>query len=66
MRFLPIFAFLIITPITAFAQTIVPGGYVSGNWPASGSPYQVQGEIIIDRRTALMVGRYYQSIILLY
>ncbi len=55
MRFLPIFAFLIITPIAVFAQTIVPGGYVSGNWPASGSPYLVQGEIIIDQNSTLSI-----------
>ena len=37
------------------AQTIVPAGNVSGIWDASGSPYNVTGEIIIADGTSLIV-----------
>ena len=38
-----------------FAQTTVPGGYVSGTWTAAGSPYQVQGSITIHADSTLNI-----------
>lgn len=37
------------------AQTIVPGGLVSGTWPTSGSPYLVQGNLLIANGTSLII-----------
>jgi hypothetical protein len=37
----------ILITLTVSAQTIIPGGNVSGTWPASGSPYLIEGEINI-------------------
>ncbi len=39
--------FMIIT-ISAFSQTVIPAGNVSGTWNAAGSPYQISGEIIVQ------------------
>jgi hypothetical protein len=41
--------------LTAFAQTIVPGGNVSGTWTAAGSPYLVQGNITIQADSTLNI-----------
>ncbi|MBU1650823.1 right-handed parallel beta-helix repeat-containing protein, partial [bacterium] len=40
----------------ASAQTTVPGGYVSGTWNASGSPYLIDGEITVHSDSALTIG----------
>jgi predicted outer membrane repeat protein len=37
------------------AQTIVPGGVVSGTWTSSNSPYLVQGAIMIANGTTLSI-----------
>ena len=37
------------------AQTIVPGGYVSGIWTALGSPYLVQGNLTIPVDSSLII-----------
>lgn len=37
------------------SQTIVPGGLVSGIWSASGSPYLVQGAIMIANNSTLTI-----------
>jgi predicted outer membrane repeat protein len=37
------------------AQTSVPGGYVSGNWTLSGSPYLVQGSLMIPNGQTLTI-----------
>jgi hypothetical protein len=52
--FLPVI-FSIICGVDSFAQTPVPGGPVSGNWPLAGSPYQVQGEIAIPTGQLLVI-----------
>lgn len=41
--------------LTGFAQTIVPGGNVSGTWNTAGSPYLVQGEITIHADSTLII-----------
>jgi hypothetical protein len=38
-----------------FADTTIPGGYVSGNWTAAGSPYLVQGNITIQADSTLNI-----------
>ncbi|MCK4823673.1 T9SS type A sorting domain-containing protein [bacterium] len=37
------------------AQTIIPGGYVSGTWDSTGSPYLVQGEITVHDDSSLYI-----------
>lgn len=37
------------------AQTIIPGGYVSGTWDAAGSPYLVQGNITVHDDSSLII-----------
>jgi hypothetical protein len=37
------------------AQTIIPGGYVSGNWTASASPYLIQDDILIHPDSTLII-----------
>jgi hypothetical protein len=37
------------------AQTIVPGGYVSGTWASTGSPYLVQGNITVHTDSILTI-----------
>jgi predicted outer membrane repeat protein len=37
------------------AQTIIPGGYVSGIWDATGSPYLVQGNITVHDDSSLII-----------
>lgn len=39
----------------ASADTIVPGGNVSGTWTASGSPYLVQGKILVPSGQTLTI-----------
>lgn len=39
----------------SYTQTPVPGGNVSGTWVASGSPYQIQGEIQIPNDSTLII-----------
>lgn len=37
------------------AQTVVPGGNVSGNWEVAGSPYLVEGEITVPGGETLTI-----------
>jgi hypothetical protein len=39
----------------ASAETIVPGGNVSGTWTAAGSPYLVMGEIVVPAGQSLTI-----------
>ncbi|MEO5893136.1 MAG: PKD domain-containing protein [Ferruginibacter sp.] len=39
-----------------FSQTIVPGGTISGTWTAAGSPYVVQGNLLISNGAVLNIG----------
>jgi Right handed beta helix region/Secretion system C-terminal sorting domain len=41
--------------VSSHSQTPVPGGYVSGTWIASGSPYLVQGSIQIADGSTLTI-----------
>mgnify|MGYP006291099419 CR=1 FL=1 len=41
--------------VLAGAQTIVPGGEVSGIWNSDGSPYRITGDIVIPHDSALFI-----------
>jgi parallel beta-helix repeat protein len=41
--------------LASAAQTLVPGGYVSGLWSASGSPYLIQGNVSIYVDSTLLI-----------
>jgi hypothetical protein len=41
--------------IITFSQTPVPGGYVSGIWTVTGSPYEIQGSIQIADGSTLTI-----------
>ncbi|MFI5220826.1 MAG: PKD domain-containing protein [Bacteroidia bacterium] len=47
--------FIIICSLHSFATTIIPAGNVSGNWALSGSPYLVQGHIIVPSDSTLTI-----------
>ena len=40
---------------SATAQTVIPGGLVSGTWYKSGSPYLIQGNIMVPDNTTLAI-----------
>ncbi|MBU0518371.1 hypothetical protein KJ564_05490, partial [bacterium] len=46
---------VLLASIIASAQTIIPGGYVSGSWEPSGSPYLIQGTIYLDENQILAI-----------
>lgn len=47
--------FLAVIALTANCQTPVPGGNVSGCWTPSGSPYDIQGSIMIPADSTLII-----------
>jgi PKD repeat protein len=53
-RAIPFFFFLLISA-NLFSQTNIPNGTVSGTWTAAGSPYLVQGNIMIANGTTLTI-----------
>jgi parallel beta-helix repeat protein len=46
---------LLALSFASFSQTIVPAGTVSGTWTATGSPYLVQGSIMIPNDSSLII-----------
>ena len=50
-----IFIILFLSGSEALAQTIIPGGPVSGTWSMTGSPYLIQGEIQISNDSTLTI-----------
>ena len=42
--------------VTVHAETIIPGGAVSGTWTQTGSPYLIEGDIAIDNSSTLTIG----------
>ena len=48
-----LFSFVFVS--TNFADTSVPGGYVSGIWTAAGSPYQILDDITIHADSSLNI-----------
>jgi len=55
MRSLFAFILLLGPALTAWADTIIPGGEVSGDWTADGSPYLVQGDITVPPQDTLRI-----------
>ncbi len=49
------FIFLIVVSQLAFADTPIPGGPTSGNWVSTGSPYLIQGDIVVPAGATLTV-----------
>ena len=41
--------------VTAFGDTVVPGGTVSGIWSITGSPYLIEGDISIHADSTLSI-----------
>lgn len=41
--------------LSVHTQTIIPGGYVSGTWDASGGPYWVQGAVKVHEDSSLHI-----------
>ena len=46
---------ILFSPIV-HSQTIIPGGNVSGEWTVAGSPYLVQGNLIVHPDSSLAIG----------
>ena len=46
---------LILVVSNGFADTVIPGGYVSGNWTVTGSPYLIEGNITIHSDSSLNI-----------
>jgi predicted outer membrane repeat protein len=46
---------LVGTGLIANCQTSVPGGAVSGTWTSAGSPYLVQGSIMVEDNSTLII-----------
>ncbi len=55
--FLKIITLISVAAITPAlkSQTIIPGGYVSGNWEAANSPYIIQDNILVHPDSTLMI-----------
>jgi hypothetical protein len=47
--------FALVGTLIIHAQTTIPGGSVYGTWPLSGSPYNVQGSIMIPNDSTLTI-----------
>lgn len=54
-KFYTILVVILATGIASNAQTSIPGGSVSGTWTLSGSPYNVQGSIMIPNASTLII-----------
>ena len=49
-----IFYLLVLTAVVS-ADTIIPGGYVSGTWTTGGSPFLIEGEITVHTDSTLTI-----------
>jgi parallel beta-helix repeat protein len=47
---------VIVFPLTLRSQTIIPGGFVSGNWDSVNSPYLIRDDILVHPDSTLMIG----------
>jgi predicted outer membrane repeat protein len=54
-QLIQLFVLLNLSLTTAIGQTIVPGGTASGSWTATGSPYIVNGAIMVANGTTLTI-----------
>ena len=48
-------ALLLLIGLTSQSQTVISGGYISGTWDVSGSPYMVQGTIEVHEDSTLLI-----------
>ncbi|MDT8394509.1 MAG: T9SS type A sorting domain-containing protein [Bacteroidales bacterium] len=48
-------AIAVMIGLTAYSQTVIQGGYVSGTWEASGSPYMINDTIIVHPDSSLSI-----------
>lgn len=55
MKKISLFLILISSAFLANCQTIIPGGIVSGIWTQEGSPYLVEGSIMISNGETLTI-----------
>ncbi|MBI5540618.1 MAG: right-handed parallel beta-helix repeat-containing protein [Bacteroidia bacterium] len=55
MKTIILSALLFITTLSCFAQTIIPGGNISGTWTLVGSPYLIQGSIQVPNDSTLSI-----------
>ena len=55
MKGLPVYLSLILITLLVKSQTIIPGGEVSGTWHAGQSPFHVQGNIVINYDSTLII-----------
>lgn len=55
MKSIILFYLVIIITFTSPGQTIIPGGFVSGTWGSSQSPYHIQGNIEIHYDSSLII-----------
>ncbi|MBU2651320.1 MAG: T9SS type A sorting domain-containing protein [Bacteroidetes bacterium] len=54
VRFI-LFLSLMMSGLSTLTQTIIPGGFVSGTWDKSGSPYLVQGDVTVHSDSFLYI-----------
>jgi len=50
-----LFIILVVISQLAFGQTPIPGGNVSGNWTIANSPYQINGDIVVQAGSILTI-----------
>jgi hypothetical protein len=55
MKSLSIYLLFFLTYFSVQSQTFIPGGFVSGTWQASQSPYHIQGNIEIHYDSTLVI-----------
>jgi hypothetical protein len=54
-QYLTILAIAVLLAALASAETIIPGGNVSGIWTAAGSPYIIEGDISVAGTDSLLI-----------
>ncbi|MDX9906546.1 MAG: right-handed parallel beta-helix repeat-containing protein, partial [Bacteroidales bacterium] len=55
MKGLLVYISLVLISLIVTSQTIIPGGEVYGTWHASQSPFHVQGDIVIEFDSTLII-----------
>jgi hypothetical protein len=52
---IPVLLFIFLFVSINFADTSVPGGYISGTWTAAGSPYRILGDLTVHADSNLTI-----------
>jgi len=55
MKFASIIACSLLIASTAFSDTYIPGGNISGTWDLAGSPYIIQGNCVVSSTSTLTI-----------